>query len=66
MMTTANTDRKIEIMRGPKLDASMRPMWFTIRNGKKRRIGESSAIQMIRNGRAVEVEALSEGTGRGA
>jgi len=45
----------IEVMCGPKLDRSSRRMWFTICNGRKRRIGERLAHNMIGNGNAVEV-----------
>ena len=46
-----------ESMRGPKLDASRRPMWFEVLSGgKKRRISERWAIGWLNAGTAVEVE----------
>ena len=47
--------KQVEIMKGPKLDGSYRPMWFAIENGKKRRIGERSAHQMLNVKTAIEV-----------
>jgi hypothetical protein len=59
MTTTSDNPTKTEIVRGPKLDGSFRPMYFTLKNGRKVRIGESLAIAMIRNGQAVEVPSFA-------